>query len=301
MSLTTENIFRSRSSPESASIFILDESLETQTAGRCDLFVSVEPGGIQLALKELKENCFLALECFPADPKKTETQWTEVFEKISAQSKLLRKYEFARVTVSISTPYYTLVPDGLFRKGDEQGYLQFNFPVEQDMTVYATPVPFFQLYSVFAIPTSLVTELNHLFEDPEIVHHSRALLESMSMFARTHQERQLFLNFYGNDMDAIVTDGKNLILMNSFSCKGIEDTLYFVLFLCEQLDMNPETIDVRLAGNIEKESALYKLLFRYIRNLSFSTRPGPAEYSYGFKDLPSQFFHPLFSLALCES
>ncbi|MBL0256682.1 MAG: DUF3822 family protein [Bacteroidetes bacterium] len=301
MNITTENIFRSRSTNDSASIFILDESLETHAAGRCDLLVSVEPGGIQIALKERKDNLFLALEFFPADPKRVELQWTELLERVSAKSKLLRTYEFSKVIVNVHSPVYTLVPDGLFKKGDEQGYLQFNLPTDQDMSVYASPVPFFQLYSIFGIPTSLITELNHLFEDPEIVHHSKSLLESTSMYARNHDERQLFLNIYGNSMDAIVTEGKKLILMNSYSCNGIEDTLYYVLFLCEQLDMNPEELQVKLAGEIEKESALYKLLFRYIRNLNFSLRPGPAEYSYGFQELPAQFFHPLFSLSLCES
>lgn len=301
MNLTTENIFRSRSAPDNASIFIVDESLETQTAGRCDLLVSIEPGGVQVALKERKENCFLALECFPSDPKQNDTQWTELLEKVSSKSKLLRQYEFAKVIVNVHSPVYTFVPDGLFRKGDEQGYLQFNYTLHRDVTVYALPVQFFQLYSICAIPTPLITELNHLFEDPEIVHHSKSLLESLSMFSRNHGERQMFLNFYGNSMDAIVTEGKKLILLNSFSCAGIEDSLYYVLFLCEQLDMNPEILEVRLAGDIEKESALYKLLFRYVRNLSFSDRPGPAEYSYAFREVPSQFFHPLFSLSLCES
>lgn len=301
MSSTTENIFRSRNHTDASSIIVLDESLETRSAGRCDLLVSVEPQGIQIALKERKENRFLALESFSSDSSGGENYWTELLEKVSANSSLLHKYEFAKVLVNVHSPTFTFVPDSLFRKGDELGYLQYHFTLDQDAVVYAQPVSYFQLYSIFALPSSLVTELNHLFEDPEIIHHSRSLLESISMNSRNQNEKQLFLNFYGNDFDAVVTEGKKLILMNSFSCKGIEDSLYFILFLLEQLEMNPEDISVRLAGTIEKESALYKLLFRYIRNLYFSERPAPAEYSYGFQSVPGHFYHPLLSLSLCES
>ena len=81
----------------------------------------MEPGGIQIALKERKDKLFLALEFFPADPKRVELQWTELLERVYAKSKLLRTYEFSKVIVNVHSPVYTLVPDGLFKKGDEQG------------------------------------------------------------------------------------------------------------------------------------------------------------------------------------
>lgn len=300
MTLTTENIFRLRSPGDDAAVFILDESLQTKTAGLCDLLLSVEPGGVQLALKERKNNRFLALESFPADPGKEEEQGPELLEKVSKGSRLLRNFEFTKAIVGVCTPAYTLVPDALFRKGDENGYINFNFPSEKGLRVFSHPVQSLGLHTIYGIPQTLYQELHHLFEEPVIHHHSTALLETVSLLSRSQTGRQLFLHFHGKGLDVIATDGKKLVLMNSFQSSGIEDILYYVLFLCEQLDMNPDTVPVKLAGEIDMQSALYKLLYKYIRNLSLADRPGSAEYSYGFGELPPPYYYPLFSLSVCE-
>ena len=48
-----------------------------------------------------------------------------------------------------------------------------------------------------------------------------------------------------------------------------EDFIYYILFCLEQLKMNPDTVNLYISGSIEKEEDTYKILYHYIRNITF--------------------------------
>ena len=97
----------------------------------------------------------------------------------------------------------------------------------------------------------------------------------------------------------IVLEEKKLIFANIFSYQTSEDFLYFTLFVCEQLKLNPENLDLLLLGEVEKNSAIYSILTKYVRNIKFGKRPEMFDYSYVFDGIASHFYFNLFSQALC--
>jgi len=58
------------------------------------------------------------------------------------------------------------------------------------------------------------------------------------------------------------------LLFNSFEYQTKEDFIYYILFTAEQLKLNPETFKLQLLGEISEESDLFKIAYRYIRNIS---------------------------------
>ena len=54
-----------------------------------------------------------------------------------------------------------------------------------------------------------------------------------------------------------------------------------------------------LIGEIERNSALYELLHKYIRHIYFGERSDNFEYSYKFATLPKHFYYNLLSQYLC--
>ncbi len=302
MQNTNDNIFQTPVKEGEASLLIIDESLETRTASLCELLVGLDTNSIQLGLKEKKNNRFLALESFPLSSGSQETKWQETLEQLSRNSHLLRNFEFTKAIVGVFSEYSTLVPDAIFKQGDERKVLEFNFEKkDQIQKVFSRQVQPLQLHSVFAVSEELHRELFHLFEEPELVHLSSSLLEAAQLDSRSMKEKDIFLNFRNGNLDAIVFNGKKLLLMNSFPCTTVDDFIYFALMICDQLELDPDSIPLRIAGEIEKESAKYKLFSRYFRNLEFSKRPANVNYSYRFDAIPSHHYFSLFSLALCES
>ena len=92
-----------------------------------------------------------------------------------------------------------------------------------------------------------------------------------------------------------MVEGKNLKFYNTFNHQAPEDFIYYLLFTCEQLQLNPETIEVVLIGEIEKKSALYSTTHKYIRNIKFGVRKTDADLSYQLQEIPKHFYYTLFS------
>lgn len=283
-----------------ASILIIDAALENKSAGLCDLLVLIEKSSIQLSLLEKKTNRFLALEIFFNSLQNELFSWREHLEFATTKSKILRQYEFSKARICITTPQYTLVPEALYHPGDEQTYFNINFNDAIDVKVYCSHINAYDLFTVYGIENELQKELSHLFQDPKIIHHSEVLLNSINKIARNDSTKHLYLNVRQNEMDVIVVEGKKLILLNTFAKNSNEDVLYYTLFVCEQLSLDPERIQLSLLGEIEKESALFKLLYDHIRKIDFTPRARTLAFSNKFNELPSHFYQTLFNLALCE-
>ncbi len=298
---SSENIFLTQIKTGDPNMLVVDESLETRTALACELLVTLDSDSIQLALKEKKSNRILALESFQLNQGNKGINWTDALEQLSRNSHLLRNFEFTKAIVGVFSPAYTLVPDAIYKAGDDKKFLDFHFEdKEKTRKIFSRQVNPFQLKTIFGISEELHHELFHLFEEPELIHPASTLLEAAHLQSRGKKEKELFINVRRGNVDIIVLEGKKLMLMNSFISPTADDLLYFSLMVCDQLELDPDSIQVWLSGEVEKESAKYKLLFKYFRNLQFSERPGNVSYSYRIEQLPKHQHFSLFSLALCE-
>jgi hypothetical protein len=74
-----------------------------------------------------------------------------------------------------------------------------------------------------------------------------------------------------------------------------EDIAYYLIFVFEQLNLNPEEITLVLMGSVDRYSPVYDLLFRYIRNIDFAARNDSISYSYIFNEVPDHFYFSLLN------
>ena len=95
--------------------------------------------------------------------------------------------------------------------------------------------------------------------------------------------------------EVLVINSGKLTFYNTFAYQTAEDFIYYLLFVFEQLKLNPETANVELLGELEKSSAVYQLLYKYIRNIKFGARPDAFDYSFKITSLPKQYYYSLFS------
>jgi hypothetical protein len=69
-------------------------------------------------------------------------------------------------------------------------------------------------------------------------------------------------------MDLAVFSNKKLVFFNSFAISSPEDALYFLLFSLEQLNLDPESLKLRLLGEITEDDRLYEFCTEYFENVS---------------------------------
>jgi hypothetical protein len=98
-------------------------------------------------------------------------------------------------------------------------------------------------------------------------------------------------------MQVMITEKQKLLFYNSFSYATPEDFLYYLLYTYQQLKLDTETVPVNMLGEIVKESVLYELIYKYIRNINFMKRPAELQVQNTF-NMPGHFYFNLFCALL---
>ena len=196
---------------------------------------------------------------------------TEELEKFYASQTILKE-AYKKVEVVYVNALFTFVPLAVFKEDFLSDYLKFNTKIlatdyiahdileEQEMVCVYVP---------YTNCNNLLFDYYGSFE----YHHCMSILvkKSLSTISKDTAD-SVFVNVYHTSFQIVVHKEKQLVLANSFDFTTKEDFIYYVLFTLEQLSLDPETVEVQLAGNITKESPLFQIAYTYIRNVSICNK-----------------------------
>ncbi len=201
------------------------------------------------------------------------------------------KLPYGKVTVEYLTQDMTLVPDTLFMKENKEEIFNFNLSDTKDATVRSTPFTGTNSQIIFSVHK----ELNSFFEDTypslKITHAIVPLVNTLMNEAE--DSTALYIYVQPSIMKVILMDRKQVRFCNIFRYKTPEDFIYYLMYAVHQLELDNEKIRLILLGEIIEDSAIYKQIYKYIRNISFGKRPEQVQLSDVFQ-LPQQFYFNLF-------
>jgi hypothetical protein len=224
--------------------------------------------------------------------------WFAQVKQILEEEELM-KLSYKNIRVLWESQCATLVPAPLFELKQRRTYLQFNQKLADDDVDIADNIRNADAYNIFAVPEALYRTVGGLH--PRVHHHSSVLIESLLLLNRHNiNPMQVYVNVHSGFFDMVVINDRKLRFYNSFAYSTAEDFIYFVLFVFEQLKLMPEKILITLSGEIETNSAVYDILYKYVRNLTFAGPIGQVTESYILKDVATYQFQNLFNTILCE-
>ncbi|MBI3502809.1 MAG: DUF3822 family protein [Bacteroidetes bacterium] len=219
---------------------------------------------------------------------------------LSLQSeKKFPKLNFKSVSCVIAHNKFTLIPSALFEEEKKESLLGFNHEIKKDEEVFVNALHNLDAKNIFAVSKNLVSEIRNKFSNINFIHSSTAFIEGLLVQYKNNSGKKVFVNFYSSHFEIVILEGKELLFSNAFNFQTPEDIAYYILFIYEQLNLNPETIELILSGEIEKPAKEYSLLYTYIRNMKFASRPDGFKYSYKFEEIPSHKYFSLFTQYLC--
>jgi len=102
----------------------------------------------------------------------------------------------------------------------------------------------------------------------EYKHISTVLIDELIKTFKNKAGQQFIVYVQQNNFQIVITNDNKLLFYNTFEFKTKEDFIYYILFVAEQLKLNPEEFHLHLAGQIEVNDDLYKLAYKYIRNIT---------------------------------
>ena len=176
---------------------------------------------------------------------------------------------FNEVAIIYATSLYSLVPSTLFDSSKASEYLKFNSKIlANDFIAFDT----LENHNITTVYIPFININNYLFDrfgDFSYHHASTLLIEQLLNKEKTYALPKVYINVTNNIFDFIAVKNGKLIICNSYEFTTPEDFIYYILFCLEQLKMNPDTVDLYISGSIEKEDDTYKILYHYIRNITF--------------------------------
>lgn len=197
---------------------------------------------------------------------------TTPFELLTELENLLNKLpkatSFEKVSVIYATPVYTVVPEVLFDERKASEYLKFNSKILVNDYISHDQLDVLNLVVVY-VP--LMNINNALFDKLGSFEYFHLATVLMDAFYKIHDksETRVFLHVRDSSLDCVVFKEDRLELCNSYPYASPEDFLYYLLFMMEQLKLNPDKIPISLCGEIQENDAIHELLYKYIRHIDF--------------------------------
>ncbi len=272
----------------------IDEAFDEKKTSNYHLIIQIGIDSVWLAIHELSKNKYIAFENYTFHNVYAFDAISDLLDVLIKESRLLPQ-KYNSVTCVVVNNLSTIIPNPLFENQQKELYLKFNATLHGDEQVLVDDIKNLDAKNVFALPFSLKNKLEALYKNINYHHFSSVLIDGLLIQNKNQTSKKLFVHIQPSHFEAIVIEGKNLLFYNTFNHQTAEDFIYYLLFVCEQLLLNPENIEVVLLGEVEKSSDIYSITQKYIRNLKFAERSDDADFSYQLQTLPKHFYFTLFN------
>ncbi len=163
---------------------------------------------------------------------------------------------------------FALVPQAVFNDEQPEVYLNFNAKLLPTDYVAYDILETLALVNVYVPLTNVNNYFFERYGEFTFKHSASVFIETIVARERNNSEIKMFVQLYKNQMDVLVTKGKKIQLFNSFYHTTPEDFIYYLLFIAEQLSLNPEEFQLQLSGNIKEKDPYFEIAYTYIRNVT---------------------------------
>ncbi len=242
-----------------------------------------------LYIQILKEYSFKTIEA--------NQDWSAVIGPIIEKDKHLRA-SFNHIWVGVDHRVATLVPNRLFQSDEKKAYLENLVELDDKDELVKDDLNDLSAKLVYPFHKTLQAVFQKHFPGFRSYH----LVTTLSKALRAHTARQngyhLFVLFHSNSIRVVLYDKQDLLFINHFSYQSATDVVYYLLMVIDQFSLSTMELPVYLAGQLLKDSEIFRLLSRYINSLRFMEAPPQFEMGSHLKRYPEYFFYDLLSLRL---
>lgn len=277
-----------------------DEALKKADLDHVELLLQISPQGLTFCLYNQQLNKFLSIESVEIDQNYKISEAANILKSYISENEYLgQSYQFIKIFLETNTS--TLVPSPLFNQDELNSFRQFNFRFDNHEKIFHEKLPNLDAYLVYSFPEKLVNTISETFKNYKCFGHSGAFIESLIVLNKNQKNQTtLYVNVRKSFLDITIFSNQKLLFFNTFKYSTKEDFIYFVIFVMEQLQLNPEEVELVLMGMIERNSGLFETVTKYVRNVRFQTKIEKFNYSYIFNELSIHKYINFLLFELCE-
>lgn len=169
---------------------------------------------------------------------------------------------------------HTFVPQAYFDEDILSSYLQNTVKVFENDFVSFDELDALEMNNVYIPFVNINNYIFDSFGEFTYLHSSTVFLQNI-LKTNNVTNKAMFVNVYKNNFQLIVVENNQLVLSNYFNYQSKEDFVYYVLFVVEQLKMDPNSFVLTLYGNIKEKDDTYQILYKYVRNVNIYATLNP--------------------------
>lgn len=174
---------------------------------------------------------------------------------------------FNRVTVTIVSSFYTLVPEPFFEKNRSEALFRFNFHQSTGLVLTDTD-PGGEFRTLFNIDEEVHSFLSRNLWNPVFHHHCSRLIRLFKSFRSDENGQCCFADFHDNLVTIICFSGNRLLSANTFQATNPHDAAYFIASVWEKLAFDQSSDTLFFSGDADSSRITMDLLGKLIRKIA---------------------------------
>lgn len=280
---------------------IKDDRFDEDLIDQYDLLIHVGTRDLQVGVIDAAEERMLQLEDYVFPNLTSHEDLLQVLDQLFDSHPFLRAAFWKSIKISVKNNKFVQVPEVLFVEDAMQEYLKFNAHIDTvKESVHAARNPGSQAVTVFALPEEIREWFCDLYPNRALsfMHQSAVLIEGVTRYSASHKENPLYIYVDRFKLHILSCRQGKLIYYNQFQIRQFSDYVKYIMLVLKSLQLNQQTSQVMLWGYIGKNSPHYHEFYKYIRNVTFGTRPDFLHFSYMFDEVQDHHFFDLYNMHL---
>lgn len=280
---------------------IKDEKFNVDFIAQYNLSMQVSRELFRVCVTDTQTNRCLLLEDYQFKNLNSNTALLKQLEDIFESHSVLQAGFWKSIKLGIKNKNFSLVPDSLFEKEFAKDYLSINCTVS-GKEVYYHKQKTTETVNIFSADKEIVEwfKAKYPHKNVKVFHFTSPIIEGVMIDGKLKDERSLFVVCEKTSLTILVKTENQLEFCNSFNYFTPEDFVYYVMFVFDQLKLNPEETPVVLWGEVQADSPIYNKLYKYIRNISLGNKPASLSFSYQFDEVFDHKFFDLYNMHFCD-
>jgi hypothetical protein len=275
------------------------------TAGQAEksiLCLDLAPQRLRLTLLDPQRH-MVWLEEFAQPTLLTDESLLTQLPALFNEHPLLHYTQFEQIRVAVSADSFTLIPSELYRKEYASSYLTLmrghQPPPNEQAMAYEHKEGFAVVFGLDRAVAEFVGE-QYPLQPVTYVHQASTLIQATQTIDRQQATKQnLFLHFEDEFVFVLFRENYQLRYCNRFGYKNVQDLVYYVLYVINELGADPDTLNALAYGETTPFAEAYVALTRFIPNLHIGQQPPGLVVSADLSDdLPEHRYLDLQGLCL---
>lgn len=280
-----------------------DETFDPDRLDQYNLYLSLGPKSVRIAVADTARNKFLALLHYDTEVSLASVEWVGQLDLIYGQHKNLVQPHWKSIRVALKNQHFTLIPRTLFQDEEAATYLRLHTALdEQEEVACHYRHPNLELVNIFGVANSLLdfVKAKYPHRPVRMIHQTSALIEGVLHQQERTSAKKAGLFVEQHYLTVVVVRDGALEFCNIFYYNTPEDFIYFVIFVMQEQKLNPDQDPVTVWGDLTHDSELFSILRKYIRHVKLGKKPSDISFSYKFDELFDHRFFDVYSIHLCE-